>query len=115
MLAIGCLSWSVACVGTSPPTAPTPLAAQSPRSSAALTVRVLTRTTEQPITGATVFQNRDAVGLTDGGGELRTNVPVGVEFAIDVSAPGFVGFGAAGTVNGEERWTFYLEPGQPGS
>jgi hypothetical protein len=99
-----------ACVGRSAPAAPAAPLAVSPSASTDLTVRVLTRGTEQPITGASVFQNSTAVGRTNTGGELRTNVPVDVEFHIDVSAPGFVGFGVTGTVKGSERWTFYLEP-----
>lgn len=74
-----------------------------------LTVRVLTRTTELPIAGATVFDGENPVGMTGDGGELQTKVPLGVEFHIRVAAAGFVGLGAFGTVNGEERWTFYLE------
>lgn len=103
----------MACTETPVPAAPTRSVTTSPSASVDLTVRVLTRETEIPITGARVFQNSTAVGATDAGGELRTNVPVEVEFRIDVAAPGYVGFGATGTVRGQERWTFYLEPAQP--
>ena len=105
-------SLSLACAGAATPTAPTPAPAVSPASSVGLTVRVLTRATESPIAGATVFGGDGIVGVTSASGELRTNVPLGVEFHIRVAAQGFVGLGAYGTVNGEERWTFYLEPGQ---
>jgi hypothetical protein len=101
---------STACAGSPSPVAPTTPVAITPSASVNLTVRVLTRGTEVPITGARVFQNSAAVGTTNAGGELRTNVPVDVEFQIDVTAPGYVGFGVTGTVRGEERWTFYLEP-----
>jgi hypothetical protein len=75
-----------------------------------LTVRVLTRGSEQPVQAATVFRNSAAVGQTDADGMLRAEVLVGVEVSIDVSAPGFVGYGATATVTGPEQWTFYLEP-----
>jgi len=78
-----------------------------------LTVRVLTRGTETPIAAASVFQDDTAVGTTNGSGELRTNVPLDIEFHINVSAPGYMGFGATGSVRSEERWTFYLEPIKP--
>jgi hypothetical protein len=66
-----------------------------------------------PIAAARVFQDDAVVGTTNGSGELRTNVPMDIEFHIDVSAPGYVGFGATGSVRSEERWTFYLEPVEP--
>lgn len=103
---------SIACASPAAPTAPTPPAPVSPASSVGLTVRVLTRATESPIAGANVFADEGRVGVTNAAGELRTNVPLGIEFHIRVAASGFVGFGAYGTVNGEERWTFYLEPGE---
>jgi hypothetical protein len=74
-----------------------------------LTVRVLVRGTEEPVPHATVFRNNAAVGQTDSGGVLRADVPLGVEFSIDVTAPGFIGWGASATVTSQERWTFYLE------
>ena len=100
---------SAACVDKPVPLGPTSIDAANPHASVALTVRVLTRGTEQPITGATVSQNSTTVGRTGDTGELRTNVPLDVEFHISVSAAGYVGFGAIGTVRDEERWTFYLE------
>jgi hypothetical protein len=105
-------SLSIGCAGATTPVAPTSPPAVSPASSVGLTVRVLTRATESPIAGANVFATDGMVGVTDATGELRTNVPLGVEFHIRVAAQGFVGLGAYGTVNGEERWTFYLEAGQ---
>jgi hypothetical protein len=79
-----------------------------------LTVRVLTRTTERPIAGAAEFNGDSPVGFTDSSGAPRTNVPLRVEFRIREAASGFVGL-AAGTVNGDERWTFYLEADPPPS
>ena len=61
--------------------------------------------------GAAIHANWDsvAVGQTDADGIVHAEVPVGVEFAIDVTAPGFLGSGASATVSSHERWTFYLE------
>jgi hypothetical protein len=104
------LSW--ACARSNTPVAPTsPHVATTSdlSSSVGLTVRVVTRGAEQPIAGATVFENSDVVGRTDTGGEIQTNVPLGVEFHISVAATGFVTIGAFGTVRSQERWTFYLE------
>jgi hypothetical protein len=56
-----------------------------------------------------VFRNNAAVGQTGSDGVLRADVPLGVEFSIDVTAPGFIGSGASATVTSHERWTFYLE------
>jgi hypothetical protein len=80
-----------------------------PASTIGLTVRVLVRGSEDPVPAATVFRNNAAVGQTDGSGILHAQVPLGVEFSIDVAAPGFVGCGASATVTTQERWTFYLE------
>ena len=75
----------------------------------ALTVRVLERGTQLPLAEALVLRDNDVVGRTDGDGMAQAKVPVGVEFQIGVKAAGFVSIGAAGTVTGHERWTFYLE------
>ena len=96
---------------TSPTVASTvsPAAPAVPASTIALTVRVLARGSEEPVPHATVFRNNAAVGQTDTGGFLRAEVPLGVEFSIDVIAPGYIGWGASATVTSQERWTFYLE------
>jgi hypothetical protein len=93
------------------PTAPTatPAVAANPAATIGLTVRVLVRSSEEPVAAATVFRNNAAVGQTDADGVLNADVPLGVEFSIDVTAPGFIGSGASATVNSKERWTFYLE------
>jgi hypothetical protein len=92
------------------PAGPTTVAsAAAPAPTVALTVRVLVRGSEEPVPHATVFRNNSAVGQTDIGGLLRAEVPLGVEFSIHVSAPGFIGWGASATVTSQERWTFYLE------
>lgn len=75
----------------------------------ALTVRVLERGTEIPLSEVLVLRDDDIVGRTDGTGMVQANVPVGVEFQIGVKAAGFKSAGAAGTVMSQERWTFYLE------
>jgi hypothetical protein len=102
-----------------PPTGPTAPAATrtvpaSPTVTIGLTVRVLTRSSEEPVAAATVFRNNTAVGQTDTAGVLHAEVPLGVEFSIDITAPGFIGSGASATVNSQERWTFYLEREPPG-
>ena len=91
------------------PSPAAPAAATAPASTIGLTIRVLARGSEEPVTAATVFRDRIAVGQTDADGIAHAEVPVGVEFSIDVTAPGFLGSGASATVNGHERWTFYLE------
>jgi hypothetical protein len=96
------------------PTAPdasttTAVGPASPVATIGLTVRVLVRGSEEPVPFATVFQNNAAVGQTNPDGILQAHVPIGVEFSIDVTAPGFFGCGASATVTTQERWTFYLE------
>jgi hypothetical protein len=91
------------------PTAAAPASAAAPAPTISLTVRVLARGSEAPVTAATVFRDRIAVSQTDADGIAHAEVPVGVEFSIDVTAPGFLGSGASATVSGQERWTFYLE------
>ena len=86
-----------------------PVPAVAPAATIGLTVRVLARGSEEPVSAATVFRDRVAVGQTDADGIVHAEVPVGVEFAIDVTAPGFLGSGASATVSSHERWTFYLE------
>lgn len=104
---------TVSCTDAHAPNAPTHVVPVSSSASVGLTVRVLRRGSEVPIAAARVFQDDTAVGTTDGTGELRTYVPLDIEFHINVSAPGYVGFGATGSVRSEERWTFYLEPVEP--
>jgi hypothetical protein len=96
---------------TNGPTTPTstPTVAPSPAPTIGLTVRVLVRSSEEPVAAATVFRNNAAVGQTGSDGVLYADVPLGVEFSIDVTAPGFLGSGASATVTSHERWTFYLE------
>ena len=107
----GWLSGCEAMRSTNGPTAPTATstAAPSPTATIGLTVRVLVRSSEEPVAAATVFRNNAAVGQTGSDGVLRADVPLGVEFSIDVTAPGFIGSGASATVTSHERWTFYLE------
>ncbi len=101
---------SCACVSKSSPTSPSTIAAPS---TLPLVVKVVTRGAETPIPGASVFENDRLVGQTDHGGEVNATVAPGIEFHITVTASGYDGNGAWGTVNSEERWTFYLEPQQP--
>lgn len=74
-----------------------------------LTVIVLTRGAETPVPGAAVTMDDAPVGQTGSDGSIRTTVVIGTEFHIVVSAAGFIGNGAWGSVASEERWTFYLE------
>jgi hypothetical protein len=78
--------------------------------SVTLTVQVLTRGAEQPIAGASVRENDTIVEETDATGVARITVPYGVDLQISVTAPGYEGFGASGTVTTPERWRFYLAP-----
>lgn len=113
LLLLASVSLTIACTGTHAPNAPTRAVPVSSSESVGLTVRVLMRGSEAPIAAASVFQDDTAVGTTNGSGELRTNVPMDIEFHINVSAPGYVSLGATGSVRSEERWTFYLESIQP--
>jgi hypothetical protein len=105
------------CSQITAPTASTPNATVPVQagSTIGLTVRVLVRGSEEPVAAATVFRNNAAVGQTDVAGMLKAQVPIGIEFSIDVTAPGFVGCGAMAKVTSEERWTFYLEREASGS
>jgi hypothetical protein len=107
----GILSGCSAIVAPTAPSASTTTAAvpASPVTTIGLTVRVLVRGSEEPVPFATVFRDNAAVGQTNTDGILQAQVPRGIEFSIDVTAPGFVGCGASASVTTLERWTFYLE------
>jgi hypothetical protein len=106
----GILSGCSTIVAPAAPTASTTAAVPaSPVATIGLTVRVLVRGSEEPVPFATVFRNNAAVGQTNTDGILQAQVPLGIEFSIDVTAPGFVGCGASASVTTLERWTFYLE------
>lgn len=113
LLLLASATLTISCADTRAPNAPTRALPVSSSESVGLTVRVLMRGSEAPIAAASVFQDDAAVGTTNGSGELRTNVPIDIEFHINVSAPGYVALGATGSVRSEERWTFYLESVQP--
>jgi len=74
-----------------------------------LVVRVHERGSEAPLAGALVRHNTDG-HYTDASGEAHLVVTLGEETTIDVSAPEYHSMQATGTLNGDERWTFYLEP-----
>lgn len=74
-----------------------------------LTVVVRTHGAEAPVPGAAVMMDDTLIGQTDSDGSIRTTVVIGTAFHIVVSAVGFIGNGAWGSVASEERWTFYLE------
>lgn len=73
-----------------------------------LTVRVFTRTGKTPLQGALVQMGQSAARV-DASGACEFTLTTGTEASVDVSAPGYVPFGASGVLNSSERWTFYLE------
>lgn len=101
-------------VGCASPTAPSAAPAERPSSApqptlVTLTVRVLQRTVETPLEGATV--KRDAeVGHADAGGICQFTLRAGDTANVGVSAPGFLPLGASAVLVNDQRWTFYLEP-----
>ena len=101
-------------VGCASPTAPSAAPAERPSSApqpptVTLTVRVLQRTVETPLEGATV--QRDAeVGRADAGGICQFTLRSGDTATVGVSAPGFLPLGASAVLMNDQRWTFYLEP-----
>ncbi len=88
---------------------PTPPPAAATPQTGALTVRVLARTTEQAIAGATV-QSARSTGTTDALGVCILPFALGEEVDVNVSAPGYETMGASGVLGSNERWTFYLRP-----
>lgn len=84
----------------------------------ALTVRVLARTTEEAIAGATVQSARatgttrswDSSSTTDALGVCILSFALGEEVDVSVSAAGYETMGASGVLGSNERWTFYLRP-----
>lgn len=96
---------------------PSPAPVATPQTGA-LTVRVLTRTTEQAIAGATVQSARStgttrsagSSGTTDALGVCILSFALGEEVDVSVSAAGYETMGASGVLGSNERWTFYLRP-----
>ncbi len=105
---------SCVAVGCASPTAPSAPPAERPSTTlqpatVTLTVRVLPRSVETPLEGATV--KRDAeVGHADAGGVCQFTLRAGDTANIGVSAPGFLPLGASAVLMNDQRWTFYLEP-----
>jgi hypothetical protein len=116
MLLASILSAAVAVCGCSggitAPSRVSPAAAAAQTSGATLTIRVLTRTSELPIEGASVRHDTQS-WITGPSGELAISVALGEETAIDVTAAGYEPMGAAAVLGSDERWTFYLAPHQP--
>jgi hypothetical protein len=100
---------SAACATQSPvaPTADTSAPAQSIPTTGILTVRVLARTSEQPIAGASVLTPTGRA-TTDAAGVCTLSVSTGETVDVSVSADGYQPMGASGVLNANERWTFYL-------
>jgi hypothetical protein len=59
--------------------------------------------------GVRVYSKGVYAGATNAQGFLKVPVPKGIEAKIDVAADGYIGFGASGTPQNDETWTFYLE------
>jgi len=94
------------------PTLTGPSRAQSADSTVALTVQVLIRGSQEAIPSATAVASspaRSVSGLTDASGRVTLNVPALQSIDVEVTAPGYRGFGASGTLQSSELWTFYLE------
>ena len=84
---------------------PAPIPA--PANNVMLTVRVLARTSETPIEGATVTVV-DRSYKTDPAGTCTFPVETGHMTDVDVTASGYLPIGAGGVLSSDERWTFYL-------
>jgi hypothetical protein len=102
-----------ACASPTSPSASAPAAGpgagDTPASSVRLTVRVLTRSSEAPLSAAVVTVD-GATSRVDSAGTCEFNVRPGATANVDVSAIGFSPLGASGVLMNDERWTFYLEP-----
>jgi len=105
MAATGCVRNSTA------PSPANPASVASPYAQATLTVRVLTRSSEVPIEGASVRHEADS-WITGPSGELTIRVTAGTETAVGVAAAGYQSMSASAVLSGDERWTFYLAPAQ---
>lgn len=100
-----------ACASPASPSATTVHAPTSTATSVPLTIRVLVRGTEAPIAGAAVFEHDVPMGQTAATGDFQMPVTPNTDLEINVTAAGFIGFGASGRISSAELWTFYLEPG----
>lgn len=86
-----------------------PTAERQTTRTAALTVRVLEYIDQvTPIPGVLVIVDGALAGTTAGNGELIVQVPVDTEIDVTVTSPHYAPAGAAATVRGPERWTFWL-------
>ena len=109
MFLTGCASESP--LGPSPAPTPAPTAPAPPEAGIApdaLTVRVLARESEAPISGAAVETDVSRM-LTNAAGIAILPVTAGEELEVHVSAPGYEPMGAAAVLGPNERWTFYLQ------
>ena len=114
LLVAGLLSGACAS-STSPTTPSTPTtqtgsgAGDAPASSVRLTVRVLIRAQDAPVSGAVVTVDGET-SKVDAAGTCEFSVRPGATANVDVAASGFLPLGASGILLNDERWTFYLEP-----
>jgi hypothetical protein len=105
-LLTGCASESP--LGPSPVVNPAPTTPQAGVTADALTVRVLARASEAPISGAAVETDASRM-LTNAAGIAILPVTAGEELEVHVSALGYEPMGAAAVLSPNERWTFYLQ------
>lgn len=104
----GCASESVVGPSQMSTPAPTPQMPTPGVAADSLTVRVLARNSEEPISGAAVETDASRI-LTDSAGIAILPVVSGEELEVNVSAPGYEPMGAAAVLGPNERWTFYLQ------
>lgn len=108
--------FGIACA-SQPMTAPSPVNADTttttpaPATSGTLTIRVLSRVSGDPISGAAI-DALSARGATDASGLFALAVTPGQEMDVQVSASGYESMGASAVVGANERWTFYLPPSE---
>jgi hypothetical protein len=90
------------------PSEPPPVVSQPAASTSVLTVRVLTRASEQPIARAEV-RTSTSRAMTGSDGVCVLDIIPGEELEVTVSAAGYQTIIAAGVLGSHERWTFYLQ------
>jgi hypothetical protein len=102
---IGCAGQSI----SGPTSVSAATLAPTPASSGTLTIRVLSRSSGEPISGAAIAA-ATMQGATDASGLWALPVTPGQEMDVQVSARGYESMGASAVVGSNERWTFYLPP-----
>jgi len=103
LMATGCATQSP----LAPTETTTPAATGAISAVGTLTIRVLSRASEQPIAGAAIVTESVRIA-TDATGVGTLVVTPGEEVDVQVSAAGYDTMGASAVVGAAERWTFYL-------